>query len=747
MTTQKEMLARYKQAEKFFGNNSSKLISRTNTVYTWNKDETKIVYKHNLYDDQKEYTFVDILKGKQEVVFDHLIILEEINKNLEKKAEVLDLTITDLTEEDDIIASINGSRFKISLDNEVEKLENLPINEEPKVGTSPDGKWLAFVKEENLFIQDIETKEETQLTFDGVKENGYGRALPDPREMIKEGKEDYDQDIVVQWSPNSKYFITEKLDYRDRGTILSIIQSTPPDGGKPKLFNQVQPCTGDERLPLGYVVLVDIDKKKCKVFDKDPIESRQWGPGADIWMMPWFSKENNKYYYVHEGRGLYFQKFIEIDLISGESRVIFEKTSERKLLEAEFNNAFTILYKSDKVLNICDRDGWPHLYMYDLITGEMERQITNGKYGIKEIEHVDEINGVIYFTAFGREDCNPYYEMLYSINFDGTNLQLLTQEKQFHQIKFSPSKKYFIDVQSIVTQPEKYFLRKSSTGEKVLELKELDITRLLDSGWTPVEEFVAKARDGKTDIYCNIHRPSNFDPNKKHPVIESIYTGPFCFTVPKTFIRALTDYYRQNIAELGFIVVVIDGLGTKGRGNEFNDYSYKKVQDSGLPDHITALKQMAKKYPYMDLDRVALYGQSLGGYDAVNAMLRYPEFYKVGVAVSGVYDLTLDKSSALETMTGAGFPMKDYFDILSKTDKLEGKLLLVHGEIDEHVNPVNTMRLVKAFIDANKDFDMLIGPNEDHGILGNKYFQRKMWDYFVSHLLGETPPKEYNIGE
>jgi len=467
-------------------------------------------------------------------------------------------------------------------------------------------------------------------------------------------------------------------------------------------------------------------------------------------MVPWFSKVNNKYYYVHEGRGLYNQKFKEIDLVTGESRIVFEKNSDRKLLETDFHNAFRPLYDLNKVLNICDRDGWPHLYMYDLKTGEMDRQIASGEFGVKEIEYVDEKNNVIYFTAYGREDCNPYYEMLYSVNFDGTNLQLLTPEKLFHQIRFSPSKKCFIDTQSTVTEPEKYFLRKSTTGEIVLKLKELDISGLLKTGWTPVEEFVAKARDGKTDIYCNIHRPSNFDPNKKYPIIESIYACPLFYTAPKFFTGVFYDYLIQTVAELGFIVVVVDGFGTKGRGNKFMDYSYRTEQDSGLPDHISALKQMAQNYPYMDIDRVGVYGGSLGGYDTVNAMLRYPEFYKVGVANAGVYDLTLDKSWALETLTGAGYPMKDYFDLLSKADKLEGKLLIAHGEIDENVNPVNAMRLVKALIDANKDFDMLIVPNGDHGDCTpsdtKEYLQRKMWDYFVTHLLGETPPKEYKIG-
>ena len=742
MTKQEEILERYKQAEKSM--NPWEYFSKIRTRYTWNKNDSKMIYKQDLYDNIKEYTLVDILKGKQKVVFDHSIILEEINKHLEEKTEVLDLTITELTDDDNIIAIINDFRFEISLDNEVNKLENLPNKEDPAEGTSPDGKWFIFVKNENLFMQDLKTKEEFQLTFDGEKGNSYGIDFPDAATMVEQGKEDIEVSVFGYWSPNSKYFVTVKIDYKNCAKH-HIIQSSPPDGSKPKAFTTIRPCTGDDKVVLGSVCIVDINKKKCQVIDEKPMENTGWG--CAIWFNPWFSKENNKCYYIYLGRGDLFQEFKEIDLVSGNSRLIFEKRSDRKL-KSHFDNFFKPLLDTNKVLNICDRDGWPHLYLYDLKTGNMEQQLTEGEFGVQEIKYVDEKNKVVYFTAYGREDCNPYYEMLYSVNFDGTNLQLLTPEKQFHEINFSPSFKYFIDVHSTVTKPEKYSLRKSTSGEKIINLKELDITRLIETGWTPVEEFVAKARDGETDIYCNIYRPSNFNPSKNYPIIEYIYASPWAYSVPKSFLTAFDNLFEQVFAELGFIVVTIDGFGTLGRGNEFADLGvYRQVRDSGLPDHVTALKQMADKYSYMDLDRVGIYGVSAGGYDTVNAMLRYPDFYKVGIADAGSHDFKLDPATVHER--DSGYPVGDYFDELSNVTnahKLEGKLLLGHGEVDPVVNPAQTMRLVNALIKANKDFDMLIMPNVDHGAISSDYFLRRMWDYFVTHLLGETPPKEYKIG-
>ena len=744
MTTSEKMLARYKMAEKFLPENGWDLLSKTGTSYHWNKDETKMIYKHDLYDEEKEYTFVDIDKGEQKVVFDHKIILKEINKYLDKKVTVLDLDISELTEDDNIIATIKGERFQVGIDNKVEKLENFSLEESPEAGTSPDGKWLIFVKEENLYLRNLETEEETQLTFDGEKGNGYGRELPNLRDMIDQQTNEPKQDLEIAWSPDSNYVFTYRLDYRG-STVLPVIQSSPPDNAKPKLFNPVYPCAGDDNLPQVYIYLIEVKKKNCRQVDEDPMPVTY--NGCSIYFVEWFDRASEKYYYPIISRGDLGFKIKELDLKTGKSKLLLEQKSDRRLL-----NDFKYLDKLNKLLIRCDNDGWPHLYLYDLSTGEFECQLTEGDYGVSEVKYVDEKNKAVYFSAYGKEDCNPYYELLYRVNFDGTGLELLTPEKQFHQISFSSGKKYFIDIQSTVTDPEKYFLRKTSNGEAVLKLKELDISKFTEIGWTPVEEFIAKARDGKTDIYCNIHRPSNFDPNKKYPVIESIYAGPFSYFVSKSFngnsslYPAYQGYYAQVFAELGFIVVMIDGLGTSCRGNKFQDYSYKKVQDSGVPDRIAAMKQMKDKYPYMDLNKVGVCGGSLGGYDTVNAMLIAPDFYKVGIATAGCHDFTLDKAGYHEQYIG--YPLGDYYEKSSnatRVDKLEGKLFIAHGEIDDNVPVHNTMSLVKALIDANKDFDMMILPNVSHNVWNN-YFLRKMWDYFVTHLLGEVPPKCYKIG-
>jgi dipeptidyl aminopeptidase/acylaminoacyl peptidase len=464
------------------------------------------------------------------------------------------------------------------------------------------------------------------------------------------------------------------------------------------------------------------------------------GPGFQ------WSEDGRRASIVLTDRGYTWRELREVDAVTGAVRVVVRETGD------PYFSSYTtprpqLLGDGAEVLWASERDGWMHLYLYDGQTGGLKNQVTSGEWVFRGIEHVDEADRVLYFTAGGREsDRDPYLEHLYRVNLDGSGLRLLTPEAANHSIRFSPDADYFVDTYSRADLAPVSVLRRSSDGRKIRDLEEANIDSLLALGWNQPEPFQAKARDGVTDIYGLIWRPTTFDPARRYPVVEQIYTGPHSFFVPKSF-----SAYRntaQSIAELGFIVVQIDGLGTSGRSREFHDFSYRNLGDGGIPDHVAAMRQMASRYPYMDLDRVGIYGHSAGGYDATHAILAHPEFYKVAVSSAGNHDHRLDK--AVWNTQWMGLPIDEHYEEQSNVTlagQLQGKLLLVHGDVDENVPVSATLRLVDALIKAEKDFEMLIMPNQTHGLGRHPYFTRKRWDFFVKHLHGVDPPADYRIGE
>ena len=394
----------------------------------------------------------------------------------------------------------------------------------------------------------------------------------------------------------------------------------------------------------------------------------------------------------------------------------------------------------NELLWISEQDGWAHLYLYDGRTGEKKRQITSGSWIVREIRYVDEENRVVYFTAAGKETGrDPYYRHLYRVNMDGSGLELLTPEDAEHEIRFSPTGQYFIDSYSRVDLPPVAVLR-SNDGRLITKLQEADIAELSAMGWRFPERFKAKARDGITDIYGVIYRPSHFSPDKLYPIIEGNYSGPQTIRTPKSFLAG-TFSQDQALAELGFIVVTIDGLGSAYRSKAFSDFSFKNLGDGGFPDHITAFKQLADRYPYMDLSRVGIYGASAGGYGAARAILAHPDFYQVSVAWAGNYDHRTDKSSWNERYMG--IEVGEHYEEQScchLARNLKGRLLMMHGDMDENVHPSSLIQLVEALIKANKDFDMLIIPNATHGH-GNSPCSKEKMGLFRRTSLGLEPQR------
>jgi len=480
-------------------------------------------------------------------------------------------------------------------------------------------------------------------------------------------------------------------------------------------------------------VIFDIAKKKEVAVDIPPL------PHFIHSDFEWFEDGGRLSAWVFD-RGYKGVNAYEIDAETGETRVVARDENET-CVGTEVSD-YEVLPKMGKLLMTSERDGWNHIYLFDWKTGRMENQLTRGDFVVLDIVHVDEEKGIVYFTAVGREEGeDPYQAHLYRVGLDGSGLRNLTPEPAHHDMSFAPDNSSFTDNISRADMPTKSVLRNLVDGEVMMELEQADVQGILDKGWSYPEPFCVKAADGETDIYGLIWRPTHFDTSKKYPVIDQCYTGPHGVTTPKTFRRALLSS-ANSLAELGFIVITVDGRGTAQRSKAFHDFSYRNL-GRGCEDHIPAIRQLAEKYPYMDIDRVGIFGHSAGGYDTARAMLQWPDFYKVGVSSAGNHDHRMAKAWWPEQYMG--YPVEEFYEEqsnITNAGKLEGKLLLVHGAMDDNVNPASTIRFVDALIKNNKDFDLIIIPPSRHGFSEeySDYFTRKRWDYFVKHLLGIDPP-------
>jgi dipeptidyl-peptidase-4 len=449
------------------------------------------------------------------------------------------------------------------------------------------------------------------------------------------------------------------------------------------------------------------------------------------------------------------------DAATGRSTPIVGDTS-RTYAEMNLNSGgppnWAVINKGAEIIWFSERDGWGHLYLYGG-DGRLKNQVTSGPWSVGTLLHVDPVGRWAYFTARGREPGrNPYHAHFYRIHLDGTGMELLTPENADHSISVAPSGKYFFDIYSFVDAPPITVLR-SMDGKLVQSLEKADIGKLMATGWRHPEPFIVKARDGVTDLYGVMYKPSNFDSTRKYPVIDQIYPGPQTTSVPQFFVptthpgtNQATFGQVQALAELGFIVVQVDHFGGNLRSKAFHDLWYANMGDNGIPDHVAAIKQLGALHRYVDLDRVGIYGHSGGGFASTDAILSYPDFYKVAVSLSGNHD-----NRSYQAAWGEKYQGLLVRDTLRKTDNyenqvnylkaknLKGKLVLMHGDLDDNVHPANTIQVVNALIAANKSFDLLVLPDRAHGIHQEPYVIRRTWDFFVRHLLGVEPPRDYEI--
>ncbi len=590
-----------------------------------------------------------------------------------------------------------------------DELEDKPVQ-------SPDKKWTAFIKNFNVWIKSADDQKEYQISIDG----GLG--------------EYYSSNI--KWSPDSKKLVAYLVEPAEKH-MIHYIESSPTDQFQPKHYSYEYQKPGDA-IPQKYPQLFDIESRlNIKVDDTGLLN--QYSINNITW-----SKDNSYFTFEYNKRGHQVYQVIRVDANTGESKVIINETSPTffdysgKMYRYNAEGTSEIIWASE-------RDGWNHLYLYDSETGKVKNQITGGEWVMRQVSYVDEKKRQIVFGASGKEPGDPYLIRFYRINFDGTGLTLLTDGDGNHEVTFSQDKKFFVDSWSRADAPPVSVLRRSEDGSMLMVIEEADISKFLETGIKLPEVFVAKGRDGVTDIWGIIIRPVNFDPSKNYPVIEDIYAGPHDSFVPKSFRPAASS--MNQLAELGFIVVKIDGMGTSNRSKAFHDVCWKNIKDAGFPDRILWMKAAAAKYPYMDLERVGVYGTSAGGQNAAGAVLFHPEFYKVAVASCGCHDNRMDKMWWNEQWMG--WPVGEEYAESSNVEnawRLKGSLLLLNGEMDNNVDPSSTVQLVNALIKANKDFDYVFLPGARH-TSGGVYGERKRRDFFVKNLLGLEPPVWNIVGK
>ena len=608
---------------------------------------------------------------------------------------------------------------------------------------SPDGRRVAFVRDHNLWVRERESKKETQLTTDGEKDFAYA--------TNNAGWTKSDRPIVL-WSPDSSRIATFQHDGRKVGEMYLVDTRV----GHPNLQAWKYPLPGDEHIFMLHRVVIDVEARKVVRLEMEPDPHRstlcdhivcRGGDWADVH----WSEDSTRLAFVSTSRDHKHEQLFVSDVASGAVRKVLEEKVDTFFESGNGKVNWRVLFPSNEVIWFSERDNWGQLYLYDLTSGKLKHQITSGEGNVTQLLRIDTDARQLTFQAVGKEKGrDPYFTHLYRIGMDGKGLTLLTPEDANHEIALHESGRFFVDSYSTPTTPPVAVLR-DEDGAVVMPLERADISKLTASGWKPPVPITVKARDGKTELYGLMYQPTSLDPARKYPIVNRIYPGPQTGSVgSRSFSPARSD--SQALAELGFVVVEIDGMGTPWRSKKFHEAYYGDMADNTIPDQITGMKQLAQRHPWIDVSRVGIWGHSGGGYATAAAMFMHPDFFKVGISESGNHDNRVYEDDWAEKWTGLlkkrGDGTSNYDSQATQTmaKKLKGKLLLAHGTMDSNVPPQNTLLVVDALIKANKDFDLIMFPNAGHGFgAAGDYMTRRRWDYFVKHLLGVEPPKEYKM--
>jgi dipeptidyl aminopeptidase/acylaminoacyl peptidase len=711
-----------------------------------------------------EFILVDPAKGTRTRAFDHAVLAAGLSAAAggNYNAAQLPFQNIEINADGSIRVAVNNRRFDCN--------PNLgqckPVAEDPNAAVtggrgngagrrggaggpppqilSPDGKRAAYIKDFNLWVKDVASGQEKQVTTDGVK--GFGYATDNAGWQ-------HSNRAVLLWSPDSKKIATFQQDERGVGQMY-LVNTTV---GHPTLQQWSYPLPGDSIITTIQRVVIDVDAAKVTRFQMPPDQHRstlcddiacRGGEWSDVEWYP----DGSHIAFVSTSRDHKQENLRIADVATGAIRDVYEEKVATQFESGNGRVNWHVLPATNEFIWFSERDDWGQLYLYDLTTGKLKNQITTGVGNVTQLMRIDDKTRTLWFGCVGKTPGrDPYFRQLCRVGMDGKKFNVLTPENGDHEVVLSPSGKYVVDTYAQPNVPPVSVVR-DNEGKLLATLEKVDISKLVASGWKAPQPITVKARDGKTDLYGLMFTPSSLDSSKKYPIINHIYPGPQTGSVGgRGFSPSRGD--DQALAELGFIVVEIDGMGTPWRSKSFHDAYYGRMGDNTLPDQVAGMKELASRYRFIDIDKAAIWGHSGGGFATADAMFKYPDFFRVGIAESGNHDNRVYEDDWGERYHGLLEKKADGTDNYTAeanqtyAKNLKGKLFLLHGTLDDNVPPVNTMLVVDALIKAGKDFDLLTLTNQPHGYGAmSNYVMRRRWDYFVKNLLGAEPPKEYQIG-
>ena len=733
--------ADYARAEQYLGYNTTPLVSHGPVQANWLPNDR--FWYRNVTATGSEFILVDATRAAKAPAFNHAAVAATLTTALGRPVSAARLPFTQIT------FTADGQSF--SFDNDTRRwtcgVQGAPCTSAdrpariPNSIASPDGKLAAFIRDYNLWVRDIASGADRQLTTDGIKDYGYAT---DNAGWIRS-----DSPVLV-WSPDSKKIATFQQDQRKAGDMYLVNTVA----GHPTLSAWKYPLPGDEFVTMIERVVIDVAAAKVTRLQMGQDQHRSTlcddvkcgGEWVDVQWHP----DGSQVAFVSTSRNHQQANLRVADATTGAIREVLEEKGETFLESGNGRVNWKYLPGSNEAIWFSQRENWGHLYMHDLPTGKQKYPITSGDGNVTQLTRVDEANRTLYFQGVGREaGRDPYFRHFYRVDMDGRNVQLLTPEDADHTVSLSPSGKYFVDNYSKPDVASTSVLR-DAAGKVVLPLEKADISRLVATGWTPPMPITVKDRGGVGDLYGLMYRPANFDPTKKYPIINNIYPGPQTGSVGgRSFSAARGD--AQAIAELGFIVVQIDGMGTPWRSKRFHAAYYGDMGDNTLPDQVAGMKELATRYPWIDIERAGIYGHSGGGFATAAAMFKYPDFFKVGVSQAGNHDNRVYEDDWAEKWQGLlekrpdGTTNYDSQANQNFAKNLKGKLLLAHGSMDNNVPFYSTLLVVNELIKENKDFDLIVFPNRGHGFGNEPYMVRRRWDYFVKNLMGAEPPAGFQL--
>lgn len=608
---------------------------------------------------------------------------------------------------------------------------------------SPDGKHEVFRHGHDLWLRSLADGTERALTTDGGVDHQYGTAPFSPDVLLKKLGIPH-LPPAVAWSPDSSKLLTHQLDLRAVREV-HMIDVMPANAGDPSLYTQRLPYPGDENLPLAEYVVLDCSGGTAVRAQTEPFAMGDLSPLPIKWA--WWSEDGSAVYFLEQPRDLHTLTLRRLDPLTGEVATMLTETGGTRVEPAQaFGQQPMVRLIGDDILWYSQRDGWGHLYLYDA-AGELRNQVTSGEWAVQQILRVDEDAQMLCFVATGTVVSNPYRKTVCRVGLDGTGFERVTDDDLDHVVSVPDNATYFVDSASTTSQPPVITAR-GWDGQVLVELEQADPSALLATGWNPPEEFRVTSADGTTEIHGLLYKPHDFDPAKTYPVVDHPYPGPHQGRIVAAYDPGMYGVEVESMAALGFVGVVIEGRGNPGRSKAFHDATYRQYDRAGsLEDHVAGIRELAGTRPWMDLDRVGIFGQSGGGFATVRALADFPDFFRVGVSEAGNHDNRVYSQAWVEAYDGPAGE-RDYAQSanIEVADRIEGKLLLVHGGLDTSVNPHHTLRLVDRLIAADKDFELVIVPGAEHIFFGYEhYVNRRKWDFLVRNLHHVEPPAGYRL--